>query len=72
MGPGDNPEVQPGRASGGPGRSGHDPGLRLCPPGQGDPEEFEIREGSADYTGRLCVIGSELREDQLEKLFLLV
>ncbi|MCI9169934.1 MAG: GTP-binding protein [Lawsonibacter sp.] len=36
------------------------------------PEEFEIREGSADYTGRLCVIGSELREDQLEKLFLLV
>ncbi|USF27841.1 hypothetical protein N510_002798 [Firmicutes bacterium ASF500] len=36
------------------------------------PEEFEIREGSPDYTGRLCVIGSELKEDQLEKLFLLV
>ncbi|NBI09029.1 cobalamin biosynthesis protein CobW [Colidextribacter sp. OB.20] len=36
------------------------------------PEEFEIREGAADYTGRLCVIGSELKEDQLEKLFLLV
>lgn len=35
------------------------------------PEEFEIREGSADYTGRLCVIGSDLKEDQLEKLFLL-
>ncbi len=35
------------------------------------PEEFEIREGSADYTGRLCVIGSELKEDRLEKLFLL-
>ena len=35
------------------------------------PEEFEIREGSADYTGRLCVIGSELKEEQLEKLFLL-
>ena len=35
------------------------------------PEEFQIREGSADYTGRLCVIGSELKEDQLEKLFLL-
>ena len=35
------------------------------------PEEFEIREGTADYTGRLCVIGSELKEDQLEKLFLL-
>ena len=35
------------------------------------PEEFEIREGGADYTGRLCVIGSDLKEDQLEKLFLL-
>lgn len=35
------------------------------------PEEFEIREGSADYTGRLCVIGSDLKEEQLEKLFLL-
>ena len=35
------------------------------------PEEFQIREGSADYTGRLCVIGSDLKEDQLEKLFLL-
>ena len=36
------------------------------------PEEFEIREGSPDYTGRLCVIGSELKEAELEKLFLLV
>ncbi len=36
------------------------------------PEEFEIREGGADYTGRLCVIGSELKEAELEKLFLLV
>ena len=36
------------------------------------PEEFQIREGSADYTGRLCVIGSELKEEKLEKLFLLV
>ena len=35
------------------------------------PEEFQIREGGADYTGRLCVIGSELKEDQLEKLFFL-
>ena len=26
---------------------------------------------AADYTGRLCVIGSELKEDQLETLFLL-
>lgn len=36
------------------------------------PEEFQIREGGADYTGRLCVIGSDLKEAQLEKLFLLV
>ena len=35
------------------------------------PVEFEIREGGADYTGRLCVIGSDLEEDRLEKLFLL-
>ena len=35
------------------------------------PEEFEVRTGPADYTGRLCVIGSDLKEDQLEKLFLL-
>ena len=35
------------------------------------PEEFEIREGAADYTGRLCVIGSALNEEALEKLFLL-
>ena len=35
------------------------------------PGEFQIREGSADYTGRLCVIGSDLKEEQLEKLFLL-
>ncbi|MCI8304041.1 MAG: GTP-binding protein [Lawsonibacter sp.] len=35
------------------------------------PEEFQIREGAADYTGRLCVIGSDLKEDRLEKLFLL-
>ena len=35
------------------------------------PGEFQIREGSADYTGRLCVIGSGLKEDRLEQLFLL-
>ena len=35
------------------------------------PEEFEIREGSADYTGRLCVIGAQLDEAALCKLFLL-
>ena len=35
------------------------------------PGEYEIRNGSADYTGRLCVIGSKLDEAKLEKLFLL-
>ena len=35
------------------------------------PGEFQIREGIADYTGRLCVIGSGLNEAGLEKLFLL-
>ena len=33
------------------------------------PEETEIRTGKADYTGRLCVIGSKLKEEALEKLF---
>lgn len=33
------------------------------------PEETEIRTGKADYTGRLCVIGSQLKEEALEKLF---
>ena len=33
------------------------------------PEESEIRAGSPDYTGRLCVIGSKLREDALKELF---
>ncbi len=33
------------------------------------PEECEIREGQADYTGRLCVIGTDLKEDELLKLF---
>ena len=33
------------------------------------PGEYEIREGSADYTGRICVIGSKLKEDELEGLF---
>ena len=35
------------------------------------PEEIEIRSGAPEYTGRLCVIGSELKEDELKKLFLL-
>ena len=33
------------------------------------PEETEIREGAADFTGRLCVIGSELKEDKIAELF---
>lgn len=36
------------------------------------PEEMNIRNGSADYTGRICVIGSKLKESELEKLFKLV
>jgi len=35
------------------------------------PGETEVRTGGADYTGRLCVIGSQLKEEELEKLFLL-
>ena len=33
------------------------------------PEEHDIRPGRPDYTGRLCVIGSELQEDKLAELF---
>ena len=33
------------------------------------PEETEIRVGSPEYTGRLCVIGSKLNEEKLVKLF---
>ncbi len=33
------------------------------------PGEVEIREGQPDYTGRICVIGSGLREDALKALF---
>ncbi|MBU5459055.1 GTP-binding protein [Anaerostipes sp. MSJ-23] len=33
------------------------------------PGEYEIREGSADYTGRICVIGSKLDEEKLGQLF---
>ena len=33
------------------------------------PEEYEIRDGSPDYTGKLCVIGAHLKEDALEELF---
>ncbi len=33
------------------------------------PGEHEVRTGPADYTGRLCVIGAELKEDKLAALF---
>ena len=35
------------------------------------PEEHEVRYGAADYTGRLCVIGAQLDEEKLAKLFAL-
>ncbi len=33
------------------------------------PEEIDVRTGAADYTGRICVIGSKLNEEELKKLF---
>ena len=33
------------------------------------PGEYEMREGSPDYTGRLCVIGSKIKTEEIEKLF---
>ena len=33
------------------------------------PEEVDIREGSAEYTGRNCVIGYKLDEAKLEQLW---
>ena len=33
------------------------------------PGEDEVRYGSAEYTGRICVIGSKLNEDKLAELF---
>ena len=33
------------------------------------PEEWSVRTGPADYTGRLCVIGAELKEEKLAALF---
>ena len=33
------------------------------------PGEYEIRESAADYTGRLCVIGSDLKESKVKELF---
>ena len=33
------------------------------------PEEHEVRDGSADVTGRICVIGAQLKESALKSLF---
>ena len=33
------------------------------------PGEYELRDGEPDYTGRLCVIGTELQEHRLGELF---
>ena len=66
-----------------PGNSCQKPGIFYCPCAKGIvptvdgrwlhfdyvPEEHEVRFGTADYTGRLCVIGSNLKEDGLKQLF---
>ena len=33
------------------------------------PQEYEIREGKPDFTGRICVIGEKLQENKLKELF---
>lgn len=33
------------------------------------PQEYEVRESTADYAGRLCVIGTDLNEEELMRLF---
>ena len=33
------------------------------------PEEYEVRTGSADVTGRMCVIGAKLKEEKIKALF---
>lgn len=33
------------------------------------PGEYELRDGSPEYTGRLCVIGTDLKEDKLKEVF---
>ena len=33
------------------------------------PKEYEVRDGQPDVTGKLCVIGSELKEDKVAQLF---
>ena len=33
------------------------------------PGEYEIREGAPDYTGKVCVIGAAIHEEELKELF---
>lgn len=33
------------------------------------PGEHEVRTGAPEYTGRICVIGAEIKEDKLAELF---
>lgn len=33
------------------------------------PEQYEIREGKPDYTGKVCVIGAGLEEEELNSIF---
>ena len=33
------------------------------------PGESDVRTGAADYTGRICVIGAKINEEELKKLF---
>jgi hypothetical protein len=33
------------------------------------PEEHDVRSGKPEVTGKICVIGSELKEDNLKALF---
>ena len=33
------------------------------------PGEYEVREGAADYTGRLCVIGCKINQPAIKELF---
>ena len=35
------------------------------------PGEIQVRRGGPDYTGRLCVIGSQLKETEVQQLFCL-
>ena len=33
------------------------------------PEQYEIRQGKPDYTGKVCVIGASLKEEELNSVF---